>query len=121
MLHQNIINTDLVFINDLTINTIIGQEPWERETAQPLVVNVSIATNFSHTVIEHKLIINLIMNLCHTNTFDTLGSLAIHIEQLIISKYSPNITSLEITVKKLFPVTNAKEIGVKIARTYMAR
>ncbi len=121
MLHQNIINTDLVFINDLTINTIIGQESWEREIAQPIVVNVSIATNFLHTVIEHKLIINLIVDLCHTNTFDTLESLVIQIEQLIISKYSPKITSLEISVKKLFPETNVKEIGVKIARTYMAR
>lgn len=126
MIHQHTIHKDIIFINDLTVNTTIGQEVWEREIKQSIAISTSIITSFANinqnsllpTNIDHKLIINLINEFCINNTFTLLESLVIGIEQLIVAKYSENILSLQIDAKQLFPTTNVKDIGVSIARTY---
>ncbi len=127
MLHLNQNSyEDLVFINDLVINTTIGVNDWERKIKQPVVLSLAISTDFSKAVkqddialtVDYQLIINHIMDFCHNNSFNLLESLVAAIEQLVISKYPKNIIKLEVSAKKLFVLTNAKEVGVKIARTY---
>lgn len=115
MLHRNII-----FINELRINTTIGKDAWEREIEQPVIINISLTTDWL-SIIDHQLIINLITDFCKTNTFQLLEDLAIKLEKLILTQYAKNIQSLQISAKTLFPAINTKEIGVTIERTYPPR
>ena len=127
--HQNIIHKDTIFINDLTVNTTIGQEPWEIAVKQPIIINISISTNFLNTnnknmespTINHQLIINIIIDFCHTNTFNLLECLVTSLEQLIVDQFPKNILALQISAKRQFPTSNVKEIGVNIDRTYNTR
>lgn len=117
---------DTVFINDLTVNVTTGQSSWERSVRQPVVLNLVIHTDFIkasqqddlNLTIDCDLIVNSIIKFCDNTNFKLLESLVIAIEQLLINKYPNNILGLEISAKKLFAITNTKEIGVKIARSY---
>ncbi len=117
---------DTVFINDLIVNITIGNNAWERAIKQPVTLNLSIITNFLKAAeqdelsltIDYALIINSIIEFCNNTNFKLLESLVIGIEQLVLTKYQSNIVGLEISAKKLFALTNTKEVGVKIARSY---
>ena len=117
---------DTVFINDLIVNITIGNNAWERAIKQPVTLNLSIITDFLRAAeqdelsltIDYSLIVNSIIEFCSSTNFKLLESLVIRIEQLILSKYPYNIIGLEISAKKLFALTDTKEVGVKIARSY---
>jgi 7,8-dihydroneopterin aldolase/epimerase/oxygenase len=117
---------DTIFINDLTVNVITGCNSWERTVTQPVILNLAIHTDFLkasqqddlNLTIDCDLIVNSVIKFCNNTNFKLLESLVIAIEQLLINKYPNNILGLEISAKKLFAITNTKEMGVKIARSY---
>jgi len=38
---------DIIFINALRVDTIIGIHPWERETPQPVILDLELGTDIS--------------------------------------------------------------------------
>lgn len=126
-IYANGVIMDTVFVNDLLIHATIGNTEWERAIRQPIILNLSINTDFSlaaqqddiNFTIDYAKLVNSIVDFAKDGRFKLLESLVIGIEQLILNKYKNNILALEITAKKSFMLPNTKEVGVKIARSYV--
>ena len=116
-------NTDFVKIKGLKVNAVIGVFDWERAIEQPLLIDVTMATDISkagksddiNDAINYKEVCDDITELCQQTKALLIERLAELIAAHILSKY--NTTQVEVSVAKPTAIKAAEAVAVQITRT----
>ena len=116
-------STDFVKIKRLEVNAVIGVFDWERVIEQPLLIDVSMATDISEAgksddindAINYKEVCDDITELCQQTKALLIERLAELIAAHILSKY--NTTQVEVSVAKPTAIKAAEAVAVQITRT----
>lgn len=116
-------NTDFVKIKGLKVNAVIGVFDWERAIEQPLLIDVTMATDISkagksddiNDAINYKEVCDDITELCQQTKALLIERLAELIAAHILSKY--NTTQVEVSVAKSTAISAAEAVAVQITRT----
>ena len=112
---------DMIFLNGMSVETLVGVYEWERQKKQTLVLDLSvgIAPNHQradqlHETISYADIAQLVREQLSHQTFQLLESIAQYTADLLLQQASV----LEVTVKVVKPgiLSGVKEVGIQITR-----
>ena len=120
---ESLKNTDFVKVKGLKVKAVIGVFDWEREIEQPLLIDVSMATDISKAgksddikdAINYKEVCDDITELCQQTKAMLIERLAELIAEHILTKY--NTTQVEVSVAKPTAIKEADAVAVQIVRT----
>lgn len=112
---------DIIFLNGMAVETLVGVFEWERQKKQKLMldVTVGIASNANRqddlgNTISYADIAALVRDDVGGQQFQLLETVAEHTAQLILAQNGV----LEVTVKVVKPgiLSGIKEVGIQITR-----
>ena len=113
---------DVIFINDLRLDILIGVYDWERKVPQTVQFDLEIglpdrraaqSDKISDTL-DYAVVVSHIEESLRKNRFSLLEKVAEHIAQLILRDFkSPWV---KVSVTKLAPLKNVRRLGVTIER-----
>ncbi len=114
--------SDVIYIKDLRVHTIIGLYGWEREVRQEVSIDLEIpidgraaaAKDAVEDSIDYKAVTKDIIKFVEDSSFQLQESLAEGIIQLL--KKNHGISSLKIRLSKPGALRNAQDVGIIFER-----
>ena len=113
---------DVIFINDLRVDMLIGVYDWERKVPQTVQLDLEIGVpdtgrprsdKIGETV-DYSKVVGRITASLRENRFQLVERLAEHIAQLVMTDFgSPWV---RVSVTKLAALKNVKRVGITIER-----
>ncbi|KAI9096094.1 Dihydropteroate synthase-like protein [Phlyctochytrium arcticum] len=120
---EDVEGEDQIFINALTLNTIIGVNPWEREERQRVIITLIIHLQFNPLLLledhvpkvhNYRTITRTVSQYVEQTSYKTVEALATSIARLMIEKcHVPKVT---VRVEKPSAIVFAEAAGVEITR-----
>lgn len=118
---QNNIN-DIIFIENIPTQAIIGINDFEKLAPQKLIVSVRLGTDITQAVqtgdIQHALnydaISRFIDEKVQASQFELLESLADYLVQQLFANFT--MTSIELTIQKPGAISYSQQVGLTIYR-----
>ncbi|MFC0820807.1 dihydroneopterin aldolase [Moraxella marmotae] len=115
--------SDIVFIQGLQINTLIGVYSWERAIKQQLIIDAEMVCDMSRAildddvahVINYKTVCEDMERLCHEIQAELIETLADKIAEYVLTHYP--CSQITLTIHKPNAIKQAASVGVKIVRT----
>jgi len=115
---------DIIFIEALKVDTIIGIYDWEKQFKQPLYFDIEVQadtrisaqTDDIHKTVNYKALSDDIIAFVEATKYELLETLAEDICQLILKSYD-SVKSMTLTVKKPQAIPQAKSAGIRIIRS----
>lgn len=113
---------DIVYIEDLKIETVIGIYDWERECKQTVSLDLQMATDIRPAAaaediaqtLNYKAISKRLIDLIEGSEFLLIETMAETVAKVVLSEFS--VPWLRLRVGKPGAVTGAKDVGVIIER-----
>jgi len=113
---------DTIFIHNLTFDAIIGIYPHERDTVQPMVINLEMANDIRDAAknndleasINYAAVSDAVIAFCQHAKAELLETLAENLSRHLMTEF--NIPGLRLQIGKPAAVPDAELVGVKIAR-----
>lgn len=113
---------DIVYINDLKIETIIGIFDWEREVKQVVSLDIEMAhdigkaarTDDIQYALNYKAVAKRLISFVEESEFLLVESMAEQIAQIIQTEF--HVPWLRLSVSKPGALRGAKDVGVRIER-----
>jgi dihydroneopterin aldolase len=113
---------DIVFIEDLRIETIIGIYDWEREIRQVVAIDLEMATDNTRPAasesiddaLNYKAVAKRLIKFVGESEFLLVETLAERIAEIILAEF--NVPWLKLKLSKPGAVTGSKAVGVVIER-----
>ena len=114
---------DTVFIRGLKIDAIIGIYSHERQTRQPLIVDLDMASDIRRAAatediadaLDYEAISNRLYDYVAASEFQLIETLAERIAELVLAEF--NVSWLRLTLHKPEAVARASDVGVVIERS----
>ncbi len=113
---------DIIFVQDLKIDTIIGIYDWERETRQTISLDLEIAfdirkaaetDDIAHTL-DYKAVSKRLISFVQQSEFLLVERLAEECAQLVLKEF--DVSWLRLKLNKGEAVTGASGVGIIIER-----
>lgn len=116
-------STDVVYLKDLRIETIIGIYDWERQIKQTVVLDIEMASDIAaaaatdsiEDALNYKSIAKRLIDFVGNSEFQLVETLAERIAQIIITEF--HVPWLRLQVNKQGALRGARDVGVIIERT----
>lgn len=113
---------DIVYLNDLRIETTIGIYDWERRVKQTISLDLEMATDVAKTAIndsiedalDYKAVAKRLIAFVSTSEFFLVETLAERIAQIILEEFG--VSWLRLKVDKQGAIRGAHGVGVIIER-----
>ena len=113
---------DIIYLNDLEIDTIIGIFDWERRVKQKVRLNLEMgadvrkaaATDKIEDTLNYKSVAKRLIEFVEESEFQLVETLAEHVADIIINEF--NIPWVRIRINKPGAVRYAGDVGVVIER-----
>jgi len=113
---------DIVFINDLSIETIIGIYGWERKVRQTISLDLemgtdirkSAATDAIDDTLNYKAVAKRLIDFVGNSEYQLVETLAEKIAEIVLTEFS--VPWLKLTVHKPGAVRGSRDVGVVIER-----
>jgi len=113
---------DIVFINDLRIETIIGIYDWERKVKQTISLDLemgtdirkSAATDAIEDTLNYKAVAKRLIAFVGDSEYQLVETLAEKITGIVLSEF--DVPWLKLTVHKPGAVRGSRDVGVIIER-----
>ena len=113
---------DIVYIRNLTIDTIIGINDWEREVRQTVSLDLEMATDIRRAAdsddiadtIDYKRVAKRLIAFVEGTEFLLVETMAERVSDIIREEFG--VTWLRLRVSKPGAVTGATDVGVVIER-----
>lgn len=117
---------DIVFIEGLSVQAVIGVYEWEKTIQQELVFDLEMEhdnrvpakTDDLSKTLDYEAISNFIIAFCSERQFGLIETLAEHLCTDLIASFG--LSALTMTLRKPGAVPTAKAVGVKLYRTALA-
>ncbi|MBW8189687.1 dihydroneopterin aldolase [Neiella marina] len=114
---------DTVFIQGLSVDTVIGVYDWEKKIQQTLLFDIEMtfdiaaaaATDDLADTLDYEAVSNRVMAHVKAARVELLETLVEQVAQLIIGEF--NVAKVAITLHKPGAVKAAKSVGLRIVRT----
>ena len=113
---------DIVFIEDLRIETIIGIYDWERETKQTIALDIEMAADNTRPAsteniddaLNYKAVSKRMIAFTEASQFQLVETLAERLAEIIIAEF--DVPWCRLKLSKLGAVTGSRSVGVIIER-----
>lgn len=114
---------DIIFIEDLRVDTVIGVFDWEKEFKQPLYFDIEMQTDIRASAksddidktVSYKDVSDKVIDLVENSQFELLETLAEMLCEEILKNFA-GVFSLTLKVKKPQAVPRANTVGIQITR-----
>jgi len=114
---------DLVLIEGLAVETVIGVFDWEREIQQRLVIDIELHTDIAKAAstdnlqytLDYKAISDSVIEFTQNSEYQLVESLAEGLAAMILRKFS--VLKLSLKISKPGAVPQADNVAVKIVRS----
>ena len=113
---------DIVFIEGLQTQAVIGVYDWEKKIKQTLVFDLEMAhdnrlpaaTDDLSKTLDYEAISNYIVSFCETKVFELIETLAERLCAALLQEFG--IESIKLTLRKPTAVAAARAVGVTLWR-----
>lgn len=113
---------DIIYLNDLRIDTVIGIFDWERRVKQTISLDIEMATDIrkaaaSDTIddtLDYKSVAKRIIAFVEESEFQLVETLAERICEIIRDEF--NVPWVKLRLNKQGAVRGARDVGVLIER-----
>ena len=113
---------DIVFINDLRIETIIGIYDWERRVKQTISLDLEMAadiraaaaTDAIEDTLNYKAVAKRLITFVGESQYQLVETLAEKIADIVLTEFG--VAWLKLTVHKPGAVRGSRDVGVIIER-----
>ena len=113
---------DIIYLNDLRIDTVIGIFDWERRVKQTISLNIEMATDIrkaaaSDTIedtLDYKSVAKRIITFVEESEYQLVETLAERICEIILTEF--NVPRVKLRLNKQGAVRGARDVGVLIER-----
>ena len=113
---------DIVFINDLRIDTVIGVYDWERKIRQTISLDIEMASDFARAAVSddiddalsYKDVAKRLIEFVEGAEYELVEALAENLCRIIIDEFS--VPWVRLTLHKPGAVRGSKSVGVRIER-----
>jgi len=113
---------DIIFINELKIETVIGIFDWERQIKQTVILDLELATDITKAAasdhiddtIDYKTLTKAIINFVEASEFQLVETLAEHICELVRNEFG--VAWLKLRLNKTGALRGATDVGILIER-----
>jgi len=113
---------DIVFINDLRIETIIGIYDWERQVKQTISLDLEMATDIRaaaatdaiEDTLNYKAVAKRLIAFVGDSEYQLVETLAEKIADIVLGEF--NVPWLRLTVHKPGALRGSRDVGVIIER-----
>ena len=113
---------DIIFLNDLRVDTVIGIYEWERRVKQTVVFDFEMGTDIrkaaaSDTIddtLNYKAVAKRVIEFVEASEFQLVETLAERVAQLILTEFA--VPWLQLKLNKVGAVRYARDVGVIIER-----
>lgn len=113
---------DVVFIQGLKIDTVIGVYDWERKIRQDITLDIKMAfdlkaaakTDHIDQTLDYKAVSKRLIGFVQTSKFVLVETLAEKIAQIILDEFA--VSTVKLKLNKGKAVTGAQGVGVIIER-----
>ncbi|MDN6276631.1 dihydroneopterin aldolase [Psychrobacter sp.] len=115
-------SSDVVFVEGLKVEAVIGVYDWERAITQPLLIDIALETDISRAAVSddvndalsYKEVCDDVSDWCQTIQAKLLEHLAGQVADKLLAKYPCQKVTL--SVAKPTAVQQADAVGVQITR-----
>jgi len=116
------VNVDIVFIESLTIHTVIGIYDWERRVRQPVTLDIEMgfdntkpaSSEHIEDTLDYKRVSKRLIAFVEASEFQLVETLAERCAQILRDEF--NVAWLRLKLSKPGAVRGAKAVGVLIER-----
>ena len=113
---------DIVFINDLRIETIIGIYDWERKVKQTISLDLEMGadirkaakTDAIEDTLNYKAVAKRLISFVGESEYQLVETLAEKIAEIVLNEFS--VPWVKLTVHKPGAVRGSRDVGVIIER-----
>jgi dihydroneopterin aldolase len=113
---------DIIYLNGLTVETIIGIFDWERETRQKVIFDFEMAADVSRAAqtdriedtIDYKAMAKRVIQFVEDSEFFLVETLAERVAAIVLEEF--NVRWLRLKLNKAGAVRYAGDVGVIIER-----
>lgn len=113
---------DIIFIDDLRIDAVIGIYDWERKVKQTLSIDLELACDCARAAasdavedtVNYKAVSKRLQEFIGESEFKLVETLAERVAELILAEFS--VSRLKLRVNKLGALRGAAGVGVVIER-----
>jgi len=113
---------DIVFIEDLRVDAIIGIYDWEREVKQTVALDIQMAadnvkpasTEKIEDALDYKAVAKRLIAYTEKSQFQLVETLAENLAEIIINEF--DVPWCRLKLSKLGAVTGSRSVGVIIER-----
>jgi dihydroneopterin aldolase len=113
---------DKIVVSDLRFSTKIGVYAWEREVAQPVLINLEIglpsakpcASDDLRDALDYATVVQRVQGLLSDHPHQLLERLAEAIVQLVLAEFGA--PWVKVNLAKIAPLPGVKAIGVSLER-----
>ena len=113
---------DIIYLNDLKIETIIGIYDWERETKQTVILDLEMgadirkaaASDNIEDTLNYKAVAKRLISFVEDSQFQLVETMAERICEIVLGEF--NVPWVRLRVNKKGAVRGANDVGVIIER-----
>ena len=113
---------DIVFLNDLKIDTVIGIYDWERATRQTVILDLEMGTDIRKAAasediedaLNYKAVAKRLIDFVGGSEFQLVETLAERIAELVLKEFP--VPWLRLRLNKRGAVRGARDVGIIIER-----
>ena len=114
---------DIIYINDLRIDTVIGVFEWERRIRQAVIFDIEMAADVRRAAssdriedtLDYKAVAKRVIAFVGESDFQLVETLAERVAAIILKEF--HVAWVRLRVNKQGAVRGARDIGVVIERT----
>ncbi len=122
MLVAQNVTMDIVFIQGLKIDTVIGIYDWERKIRQDIILDIEMSadikaaskTDHIDQTLDYKSVSKRLIDFVQNSQFQLVETLAEKITQIVLEEFE--VTWVKLTLNKGEVLTGAQGVGVIIER-----
>ena len=113
---------DIIYLNDLRIETIIGIFDWERRVKQTISLDIEMATDIRKAAasdhiddtLDYKAVSKRLIDFVGNSEFQLVETLAERITEIILQEF--NVPWVRLRLNKQGAIRGARDVGVLIER-----
>ena len=113
---------DIIYLNDLRIETVIGIYDWERQTKQTVILDIQMGTDISKAAssdaiedtINYKAVAKRLFNFVGESEFELVETLAERITEVLLNEFK--IPWCRLQLNKQGALRGVRDVGIIIER-----
>ncbi len=113
---------DIIYLNDLRIDTVIGVYEWERRMRQTIIFDIEMATDIKKAAnsdniddtLDYKSVAKRLFSYVGESEFELVEALAESVAEIILTEF--NVPWVRLRLNKKGAVQGVRDVGVIIER-----